>query len=194
VGLDFSAGLGSVGIRGEAAYRFPDASHKGDIFVPNPDLRYVLGLDRSFGIFSLMLLYSGLYVFDFEEMHIMEGFPEIDPEMLRQQAVWDMLGPVMDQQLAGFNRVIFDQTKEITHTLAVRPAISLFHEVLDADVFGMYNFTTREWTLIPGLTWSITDHLNLGIGGQYFEGPSNTRNDLIAPVFNGGFIELRYTF
>ena len=38
------------------------------------------------------------------------------------------------------------------------------------------------------------DNLKLGIGGQYFEGPPNTRYDLIAPVFNGGFMELRYTF
>ena len=141
-----------------------------------------------------MILYSGLYVFDFEEMQMTGGFPEIHPDMLRQQAVWDMLGPLMDQQLAGFNRVIFDQTKEISHSLAIRPAISLFHEVLEADVFGMYNCTTREWAVMPGLTWSISDNLKLGIGGQYFEGPANTRNDLIAPVFNGGFMELRYTF
>ena len=194
VGLDFSTGLGSVGVRGEAAYRLPDASYKGEIFVPNPDLRYVLGMDRSFGIFSLMILYSGLYVFDFEEMQMTDGFPEIHPDLLRQQMVWDMLGPAMDQQLAAFNRVIFDQTKEMAHSLAIRPAITLFHEVLEADVFGMYNFTTREWTLVPGLTWSISDHLKLSIGGQYFKGPSNTRNDLIAPVFNGGFMELRYTF
>jgi hypothetical protein len=193
-GLDFSTGLGSVGIRGEAAYRFPDPAYKEKIYVPNRDLRYVLGIDRSFGIFNLMLLYSGLYVFDYEEMQMMGNFPEIDPEMLRQQVVWDMLGPLMGQQLAGFNRVIFDQTKEITHTLALRPTISLFYEVLKAEVFGMYNFTTREWTVMPGVTWSISDNLKLGIGGQYFEGPANTRNDLIAPVFNGGFMELRYTF
>ena len=194
VGLDFSFGLGSFGVRGEAAYREPEPGYKGEIFVPNRDLRYVLGIDLSFVIFNMMVMYSGQYVFDFEEMQMLESFPEIEPEMLRQPAVWEMLGPVMDQQLAGFNRVIFDQTKEIMHSLAARPSISLFHNVLDLELFGLYNFSTEEWTLLPRLSWSVSDNLKLGIGGQYFEGPPNTRYDLIAPVFNGGFMELRYTF
>ena len=193
-GVDFSFGLGSFGARGEAAYREPEPGYKGEIFVPNRDLRYVLGIDRSFGIFNMMVMYSGQYVFDFEEMQMLESFPEIELEMLRQPAVWEMLGPVMDQQLAGFNRVIFDQTKEIMHSLAARPSISLFHNVLDLELFGLYNFSTEEWTLLPRLSWSVSDNLKLGIGGQYFEGPPNTRYDLIAPVFNGGFMELRYTF
>ena len=194
VGLDFSFGIGSFGIRGEAAYREPEAAFKGEIFVPNRDLRYVLGIDRSVGIINIMVLYSGQYVFDFEELQILQNFPEIEPEMLQQPGVWGMLGPIMDQQLAGFNRVIFDQTKEFMHTLAARPAISLFHDVLDLEVFGLYNISTEEWALLPRLSWSVSDNLKLGIGGQYFEGPLNTRYDLIAPVFNGGYMELRYTF
>ncbi len=193
-GLDFSFGLGSFGIRGEAAYREPDGAHKGEIFVPNRDLRYVLGIDRSIGIFSMMVMYSGQYVFDFEEMQMLESFPEIEHEMLQQPVVWGMLGPLMDQQLAGFNRVIFDQTKEIMHSLAARPAVSLFHDVLQLEVFGLYNISTEEWTLLPKMSWKVSDNLKLGIGGQYFDGPPNTRYDLIAPVFNGGFMELRYTF
>lgn len=193
-GLDFSFGLGSFGIRGEAAYRVPAADYKDQVFVPDRDLRYVLGLDRSFGNFSMMLMYTGQYVFDFEEMQVLDGLPEIEPEMLQQPAVWGMLGLMIDQQLAGFNRVIFDQTKKITHSLAARPAISLYHNVLDLEVFGLYNFSTKEWNLMPRFSWSVSDNLKLGIGGQYFEGPPNTRYDLIAPVFNGVFVELRYTF
>ncbi len=193
-GLDFSFGLGSFGIRGEAAYREPDGGYKGEIFVPNRDLRYVLGIDRSFGIFSMMVMYSGQYVFDFEEMQMLENFPEIEPEMLQQPVVWGMLGPLMDQQLAGFNRIVFDQTKEIMHSLTARPAVSLFHNVLELEIFGLYNFSTEEWTLLPKMSWKVSDNLKLGIGGQYFDGPPNTRYDLIAPVFNGGFMELRYTF
>lgn len=193
-GLDFAFGIGSFGIRGEAAYREPEASFKDEIFVPNRDLRYVMGIDRSFGIMNIMVLYSGQYVFDFEELQLLEKFPEIEPEMLQQPGVWGMLGPIMDQQLAGFNRVIFDQTKEFMHTLAARPAISLFHDVLDLEIFGLYNLSTEEWALLPRMFWSVSDNLKLGIGGHCFKGPQNTRYDLMAPVFNGGFMELRYTF
>jgi hypothetical protein len=194
VGMDFSFGLGSFGIRGEAAYREPEAGFKGEIFVPNRDLRYVLGFDRSFGIVNIMLMYSGQYVFEFEEGQLLESFPDIEPEMLQHPGIWGMLGPIMEQQLAGFNRVIFDQTKEFLHSLGARPAISLFHDVLDLELCGLYNFSTEEWALMPRMSWSVSDNLKLSIGGQYFEGPQNTRYDLIAPVFNGGFIELRYTF
>jgi hypothetical protein len=193
-GLDFAFGLGSFGIRGEAAYRVPAADYKDQVFVPDRDLRYVSGIDRSFGIFSMTLMYVGHYVFDFEEIHMLEDFPDIEPELLRQPAVWGMMGQMMDLQLAGFNRVIFDQTKEITHALAARPAISLFHNVLDLEMFGLYNFSTKEWNLLPRLAWSVSDNLKMSVGGQYFEGPPNTGYDLIAPVFNGGFMELRYTF
>jgi hypothetical protein len=193
-GFDFAFGLGSFGIRGEAAYRSPAAGFKGEIFVPNRDLRYVLGIDRSFGDFSMTLIYSGQYVFDFEQIQMPEGFPEIDPDVLREPAVWGMLGSLMDQQLVGFNRVISDQTRELSHTLVARPAISLFYNVLDIEVFGLYNLSTEEWVLLPKLAWSVSDNLKLSIGGQYFKGPVNTRYDWIAPVFNGGFMELKYTF
>jgi len=194
VGLDFSFGLGSLGVRGEAAYREPVSDYKGQAFVPSRDLRYVLGMDRSFGNFSLMVMYTCQYVFDFEEIKVLAVIPEMEPEQLQQPVVWGMLGPMMDQQLAGFNRIIFDQTKQIMHSLAARPAITLFHNVLDMEVFGLYHFSTKEWTLLPRLSWSISDNLKLGLGGQYFEGPPNTRYNLIAPVFNGGFMELQYTF
>jgi hypothetical protein len=194
LGLDLAFGLGSFGIRGEAAYRGPGAEDKGRIHTPNRDLRYVLGMDRSFGNFSLVLMYSGQYVFDFEEMQMMDGFPDMATEMLQQPAVWEMLGPAMEQQLAGFNRIIFDQTKEVMHSLVLRPSLSLFHDVMELEVFGLYNFSTSEWTLLPKLAWSVSDNLKLTLGGQYFDGPVNTRYELIAPVFNGGFMELRYTF
>lgn len=193
-GLDFSFGLGSYGVRGEAAYCKPDAAFKGEIYVPERDFKYVLGMDRSFGIFNVMVMYSGQYVFDFEEMQMMESFPEIQTEVLQQPGIREMLARMMDQQLAGFNRVMFDQTKEMMHSLTARPKASLFHNVLDIEIFGLYNFSTKEWTLLPRMSWSVSDNLKLVMGGQYFEGPTNTRYNLIAPVFNGGFMELRFTF
>jgi hypothetical protein len=105
-----------------------------------------------------------------------------------------MMVPMLEQQVAAFNRVIFDQTQEVAHTVAIRPALSMFHGVSKLEVFGLYNFSTEEWNLVPRLSWNATDNLKLSVGGQYFEGPENTRYELIAPVFNGGFFELRYSF
>lgn len=194
LGLDFSFGIGSIGVRGEAALRNPAADYRDQIFAPNRDLRYVLEIDRSIGDFSLMAMYIGQYVFDFTEGPVAGGIPEIDPVQLQDPAVLAMLGPMIPQQVAAFNRIIFDQTTEISHTLGLRPAVSMFHGLSELEVFGLYNFSTGEWNLIPKLTWSASDNLKLSIGGQYFAGPVNTRYELVAPVFNGGYFELRYTF
>ncbi len=194
LGLDLSFGLGSFGVRGEAALREPGVDYRDQVFAPMPDLRYVLEIDRSFGDFSLMLMYMGQYVFDFTEIPLTGSIPDIDPLMLQDPAVMATLGAMMEQELEGFNRIIFDQTMEISHTLGIRPALEMFHGVSRIEVYGGYNLSTEEWGLFPKLTWDVTDNLKLSLGGQYFEGPENTRYDLIAPVFNSGYFELKYSF
>jgi hypothetical protein len=154
----------------------------------------VLEAERAFGDFSMMAMYMGQYVFDFTEMPVQARIPEIDPQQIQNPAVWAMMGPMLEQQVAAFNRVIFDQTNALSHTLALRPALSVFHGVSSLEVFGLYNFTTEEWSVLPRLAWDVTDNLKLSVGGQYFEGPENTRYKLIAPVFKGGYFELKYSF
>ncbi len=194
LGLDFSFGMGSFGVRGEAAFRLPAAEDRDEIFIPQTDLRYVLEVDRSFGNFSLMAVYMGQAVFDFSMMPMVGTIPDVDPRVLQDPQIWALIGPAMDQQLASFNRIVFGQTQEISHTAALRPALRMFHGVSELEVFGLYNFSTGEWSLVPRLTWQATDNLKLSMGGQYFEGPDNTLYQLIAPVFNNGFMEMRYSF
>ncbi len=194
LGLDFSSGMGSFGVRGEAALRIPASAYEDEVYTPCRDLRYVLGIDRSFGDLNILLMYLGQYVFDYKESVVAGEIPEIDPQQLQNPAAWAMLGPMMDTQLRGFNRIIFTQTEKVIHTLAIRPSVSFFHEVAEMEIFGLYNFSTEEWHIYPKVTWKISDDLKLSLGGQYFEGPENTVYDMIAPVFNGGFLEFRYTF
>jgi hypothetical protein len=194
LGLDFSSGRGSFGVRGEAAIRIPDRDYNGEIFAPRSDIRYVLGIDRVLGNFSILAMYAGQFVIDFTKTAGPSGIPDIDPLQLQDPAAWDMLDPMMDQQLEGFNRIIFNQTRQITHSLGMRPALSLFYDVLEAEIFSLYNFTTEEWNIHPKITWRVSDNVKLIAGGQYFCGPENTMYDMIAPVFNGGFLEIRYTF
>ena len=194
LGLDFSFGLGSFGVRGEAALRDPLPDYRDKVFAPGRDLRYILEVDRSFGDFSLMAMYLGHYVLDYTEGPVAGGIPDIDPMMLQDPAMQAQLGPMMDQQLAAFNRMLFDQIYEYSHSLALRPAVDLFHGVSKLELTGMYNMSTDEWGLFPRFTWNVNDNLKMSLGGEYFDGPEKTRNNLIAPVFNGGYFELRYSF
>lgn len=199
LGLDFSFGMGSFGVRGEAAYRIPGADYRDEVFAPEKDLRYVLQIDRTAGDFSLMAMYVGHCVFNFTSMPGAAGIPDLtdmilDPAQLQDPVALASLDGMITQQVAAFNRVLFDQTEEFSHTLGLRPALGLFHEVFKAEITGTFNINTHEWGIIPGLTWHVSDNLKLRAGGQYFEGPAGSRYDLIAPVFNGAYFEVRYSF
>lgn len=203
LGLDFSFGLGSFGVRGEAALRDPLEEPGSRAFVPSRDLCFVLEGERVIGNFSLTGMYMGRYVFHFRDLPedgsgqgLFGQFPDVSE--IQDPSVWEMVAPmippILEQQLAVFNRIIFDQTAEMSHTLAMRPAYTMFQGVLGLEMFGLYTFPTGEWSLTPGLTWEVSDNLKLMVGGQYFAGPQQTRFDLIAPVFNGGYFELKYSF
>ncbi|MCK5527219.1 MAG: hypothetical protein KAJ05_08725, partial [Candidatus Latescibacteria bacterium] len=68
VGADFSTTIGSYGFRGEFAYRTPHEDYEQHIHIPNPDLQTILGADREFGDFSVILQYIGRSVLDFAEL------------------------------------------------------------------------------------------------------------------------------
>jgi len=69
IGGDFSTTLGSYGIRGEAAFKQTVDDYKSALYLPNPNLEYVVGVDKSIGDFSLLLQYAGNYIFDFEKQN-----------------------------------------------------------------------------------------------------------------------------
>jgi hypothetical protein len=70
----------------------------------------------------------------------------------------------------------------------------MLHETLELELAGIVNFSTEEWNLMPRLTYQFNDNIKIITGGEYFDGPDHTAYDLIAPVFNGVFAELRYSF
>jgi hypothetical protein len=171
--------------------------HKDDrdaIYAPGEDLRLVAGIDRSFGNARVLVQYMGQYVFDYQPMPVIGGMPDIDPAMLTDPAVLAQMGALMANEITGFNRIIHGQTEEMSHTLLVRPSLTTLYETLELELAAIVNFSTEEWNLIPKLTWLFNDNIKISLGGQYFEGPDNTAYDLIAPVFNGMFAELRYSF
>lgn len=78
LGADFQTIVaGSLGLRGEIAYRKPHGDYETSIHTPNPDLQYVFGIDKEFsGSFSLILQYMGRIVFDFKELQLPQSAVE----------------------------------------------------------------------------------------------------------------------
>lgn len=177
IGIDFSTTLNNYGLRGEIAYRVTEGDYEDKSYVPNPDLQYVLGIDRTIGDFSIIAQYVGCYVFDFKKLYKLG-----DTTLL------------MDYELKNYNRLFFGQTDEITHSVSLRSAVSLFYETLSVETFVMYNITTDELLLFPKISYLITDALKLSIGANYYYGKENTLYDLIDKSMSSVFFELKTSF
>jgi len=193
-GVDFATMTGTFGIRGEAALRIPTHKYIDEVYTPKTDLRYVLEIDRSFGNFSLMLQYIGQWVPDFTDMPVLMLFDDSGELPIIDSSTYYLIPGILKQQISGFNRLIYGQTHRVSHTVSCRPSVTLLHSTLNAEIYGMYNTSTEELTIMPKISYSINDDWKISVGGQYFSGPKNTLNDMVGTVFNSGYIELKRSF
>jgi hypothetical protein len=176
-GADFSTTIGSFGLRGELAYKTPHKNHKKYIYIPNPDLQYIVGADKEFGDFSIIFQYVGRYVFDFEKL----SKPQTSEEQLKYE-------------LALYNRLFSSQLDEISHAVSFRPAWTLMYETLNLELLGLYNFTTKEFFIKPKVTYDITDALTFTLGGELYTGSDETLYGTIDESLSAIFIELKTSF
>jgi hypothetical protein len=175
LGCDFSTTLGSFGLRGEAAYRDPveDYQSESNPHIPNPDIQYVIGLDKTKGDFSVILQYIGRVVIDFKE--------------------FQATGSPLDE-LELKNRMIASQQDGMSHAVFMRPALALFHETLNIEIIRYYNFTTEEGLFRPVLSYDLSDAFTLMIGGEFYTGPENTLFGTIEEPLSSVFLELKTSF
>ncbi|MBN1560882.1 hypothetical protein JW998_11570 [candidate division KSB1 bacterium] len=175
IGGDFSTTLGSMGIRGEIAWRqpFEDYENPLNMHVPYPDVQYVFGVDRTFGDLSIIAQYIGRYVINYRELKT-SGLPT--------------------DQLYLTNRMINGQLDQTSHALFLRPAWALLHETLNLEVLAYYSLTTEEGLWRPVATYDIADALTLKLGGDFYLGPDNTLFGQIDRALSALFIELGASF
>jgi len=174
IGGDFSTAIGPYGLRGEFAFTRP--SEKDDIWqsIPNAQMACVLGIDRTFGNFSLILQYIGKHAWDFHQLS-----PQADAAR---------------NDVAKCNRMYFAQQEKWTHALSFRPAWKWLHETLDVEVLGQINFSTKEVFLIPKLSYDLGDDLNLTLGVQCYAGPDETLYGEIGSRMSACFADLNASF
>ncbi|HBB92876.1 MAG: hypothetical protein A2X22_05860 [Bacteroidetes bacterium GWF2_49_14] len=191
LGADFATIILKTGLRGEFAWKKPIVSEEPDPLLPAEEIQWVLSLDREFGPLRLIASYNGKFIPGFTPADPPAAF---DPAMLADSSLWPYLGPMLTGQIGNYNRVLFDQTNEWSHTVMVRPSLTLLHETLELEVNALYNISTSEYLLYPKVTWHISDGVRAEIGYQYYEGGDYTRFNWIRKVFNGPFCEIRINF
>ncbi len=175
-GFDAAMNYNAWSIRCEGSYMLPDDDISAS-YIPNPEIQLTLGIDRSWRALSILFEYNMKFVSDFSEL-----VEPLDPRLL------------MDHQLIIYNRLFFRQTKEFTHTLFSRIALNLFHETVEAEIPFSYNLSTKEYLLAPRLTIDIADALRLSLGMNLYHGDKDTLFDLLKPLYNGYYCELKLTF
>lgn len=175
IGADFSTTLGAFGLRGEVGFREPVDDYTDDVnvHVPNPDIQYVLGVDRTLGDFTVIFQYIGRYVMEFEEFQGV-GLPT--------------------DQLYTTNRMVAGQLDEMSHAVFMRPALALMHETLNVELLAYYNITTEETLLRPILNYHVTDAMTFKVGADVYTGPENTLFGNVQDALSSVFVELGVYF
>ncbi len=191
IGADFATVILGTGVRGEFAWKIPEQGDSIDPFIPNAEAQWVMSVDRELGPVRIIAGYMGKYVKDFIPADPPQAF---DPAMIADPQVWPYLGPVLAGQIGYYNRILNDQTHEWNHSVLLRPSVTMFHENLDLEITGLYNFTTGEYLVYPKATYHLTDGLIATGGYQYYHGDDYTRFSWIKNAFNGPFFEFRLTF
>jgi hypothetical protein len=182
-GADFSTSLKglNMGLRGEIAYRKPQGDYGTDVYIPNPDIYYVIGIDKElFMNFSILLQYIGRYVLDYTALE--EPDESNDPSRY------------LIYELALKNRLISSQQYEISHSLFCRLGWRLLHETLVVELVGMTSITSEEFLIRPKIVYDIADAFSFTLGGELYIGPRDTLFGIIDSYMSSVFTELRISF
>jgi hypothetical protein len=204
LGFDFSTAFGELfALRGEAAYRKPVVT-EGNYATPNPDLQYVVGVDRAFGNVTVIAQYLGRYTFNWELVEASNQDPNllyridpgvVDPSSPDYNGLTDaFLSSALTDLVAERNQVIFSQRAEVQHSVSARVEWLTLHETLSLSALGMLNITTQEWVLFPKIGYQISDGMSAYLGAELYSGPEGTLFDYIESSLTAGYTELRLSF
>ncbi len=167
-GGDFIFTKGKMAFKGEGAY-FLTADRNGkDISVENPHLQYVLGVDYNItnDLFMNMQFVDYIrfkYDYDYE---------------------------ISEREKLG--RPVRNVPKSQTYSASVRFQYNI-SDFVGLQLISVVNFPDWDYFLLPILTFSISDGLNLYGGATVFNGPEGSvfwRNK----EYSRAFIELKYSF
>lgn len=175
-GFDAAFNASAWSFRCEGAYILPE-NEDNDPYIPNPEIQWTFGLDRSWDTFRFLMEYNGKFVSDFIELTAPEN-----PMLL------------MGYQLDIYKRLFFRQTDEILHSIFIRPALTLFHEIFEVEIPFSYNIITEEYLIAPRLILDLADALQLSLGAYIYHGDNNTLFTLLKPLYNGYYCELKLSF
>jgi len=197
IGYDFETTIGSFGLRGEAAWSLPYESYRIYEYVACEEIEWAAGVDWMPGNWRITAEYSGKFLPSFEEAAV---DPIIGTEPDLAQLAMLMATPGFDlteyvrQQVGAFNRLYNYQLEKSYHSAGLRVETDLFYGKLTPSLTSLYNFTSRDFMLMPELTFKPADGLTVSLGGEYYSGRNGSIYDLVDEFMNCIRVALRVDF
>lgn len=174
--FDAAFNVAAWSFRFESSLMRPDSAGEA-LYIPESEVQWTLGVDRSFSSLSILAEYNGKYIPDHRDME--EAADPLE---------------AMDYKLKFYNRLLARQSKMTQHQLFVRIALTLFHDRLGIELPFMYYFTTKEYALSPQIRLELANAMNLYLGAGFYAGDDDTLFDLMGYLYNGYFAELKLIF
>lgn len=188
-GIDFSIPVKSWLISGEMAYNHTK-NYKDNIFTPNPNIHYVIGLEKDIAGVKVIAEYIGRYVFDFERLKS----PSIPTDFTDTAQLINYMNETVFYESEKYTRRVFEQYYQMNHALMLSLHRSWLWETLSTDLSFLYSFSTEEKLIRGNITWKASDELSISCGGQLLDGPTSTIFKVSGKVLSGVWIGMKYSF
>jgi hypothetical protein len=188
LGADFSIPVKNCILRCEMACQLTE-DYDEQIYIPNPDISYVGGLEYTIWGSTVLFQYIGKYVLDFNPLS-----EPILADPLNPLAVSKYAEECIAFESAQFNRKAFDQQEKTNHALFLSVNKEFFYNTLYLECSMYYNITSESYIIRPGLKYTLDDNLSLWFGGSHMSGPDKSIFKYSSAVLNGFFLSLKANF
>ncbi len=196
-GFDYETTVRGFGIRSEIAVTIPVLPPSLNEYVPRPEIKWAAGFDWSPGIWRFTGEYSGKFVMDFTRS-IADPLIGTELDYAKLAQMLSVPGFDLDEyvrlQVNAFNRLFTYQLEETCHSAGLRIEAEMAYGKILPSVFSMFNFTTRDFLLIPEIKLKPADGLSITVGAEIYMGRSGSLYDIIDCFMNGAYCSLRVDF
>lgn len=164
IGMDLATNFGAFGIRSEAAYYLTEDWDGNDPAIDDPYFLYTIGVDRSF---LNALAGNDLYV-------LVEWIHEVKVPARNTKYGTTDLNHVLRKSVVGKADLSIGDYKKVT-------------------LEGVLNLDNRDWWIRPGLSWSVTDGVQLLAELDLLGGP---RDSFFGAFRDNGrlHVRMKYSF
>ena len=197
--LDFSIPAGSFIIRGEGAWQQSGEEAGIAEYIPWPELTYTAEAEWMGSQLNLITGYYGKHILAYEPSGA-EAYLSADPgqfmDLIEQGTLptSEEVDQGVRDRIGAFNRLYNYQLEENYHSVFLAGKLFLWHDQLEIGFPVVYNLTTEEWLLRPGITYMPADGIRIRAGYEAMFGPEDSLYDLAGPTLNSVFLSIKLTF